>query len=222
MKKILLAAVPLLAVGSHLPLPIQASSHEEHHQHNLQHSHQHNHQHHLNFEIHKQNYTFSTYFDCFGDGRFYGTIYKSSFHLTTHYDLYSDHGDYEGQGVCRLLTLGAIYDWGREIDLYDKHGDYIGMIDGQLVTESKAKFSIYDGAGTRVGIAYLDNGSSSFSIIDPNNEFHYLAILKRHFVDDAIDHWNVTVYEKEAIDLRIIKVFAAFAVDSQGSFKEDL
>lgn len=197
--------------------PANTKEHSGYHHHPKEHDHHH----YLNFEVHRQDYTFSSIFDCLGENDFLGTVVKSSFRVRTHYDLYSVQGNYEGTGICRALTLGAFYDWAREIDIYDSIGDYIGMIDGQFATEAKAKFSIYNGLGARVGIAYLDHASSSFTIIDPNNDNHYIAYLKRHFVNNAVDHWNVTVYDEDAIDLRIIKVFAAFAVDSQNSFRED-
>jgi hypothetical protein len=41
-------------------------------------------------------------------------------------------------------------------------------------------------------------------------------------VKDQVDHWDVVVYDTDAIDPAIIKVFASFAVDYQGYFKADL
>lgn len=194
-----------------------ALEHSGHHHHPKEHEHHH----YLNFEVHRQDYTFSSIFDCLGEHDFLGTIVKGSFHLRTHYDLYGVHGNYEGTGICRALTLGTFFDWAREIDIYGPEGEYVGMIDGQFATEAKAKYSIYNANGTRVGIAYLDHASSSFTISNPQNENHYIAYLKRHFVHNAVDHWNVTIYDEDEIDLRIIKVFATFAVDSQNSFRAD-
>jgi hypothetical protein len=196
------------------------ADHFDHH-HQNHHHHDHNGQHYLNFEVHRQDYTFSTVFDCLGEHDFLGTVVKSSFRVRTHYDLYNVKGHYEWVGICRALTLGAFYDWAREIDIYDHDGNYVGMIDGQMATDSKAKYSIYNGMGTRVGIAYLDHAGAAFTIVNPNKENHYIAYLQRHFVINAVDHWKVTVYDQNEIDLRIIKVFAAFALDSQNSFRED-
>jgi hypothetical protein len=176
----------------------------------------------LEFNVHQQDYTFSTVFEMNSKERNLGSVVKSSLRVRTNYDLYDSKGKSEATGICRILTLGAIYSWAREIDLYDTNEKYIGMIDGQAVTGSGAKFSIYDAVGNRTGIAYLDNNSSSFTILNPKNERLHLAKFKRNFIKDTIDNWDVTVYEKEALDLRAVKIFAAFAVDTQEDFKEDL
>lgn len=209
MKKMIFSLASFLTMSS---AAISFASHHPNISHNCNH---------VNLEVHRHDYAFSTVFTCFGD-KDYGTVYKSSFHMTTHYDLYSSHGKYKGKGVSRFFTLGAIYNWGREIDIYDKHDNYIGFIDGQFFTDAKAKFSMYDADGKRFAIAYLDKESTAFTVIDAYNEFHYIAYLKRHFVDDAPDHWKVSLYSKPCIDSRILKVFAAFAVDTQDSFKPDL
>jgi hypothetical protein len=176
----------------------------------------------LKFNVHQQDYTFSTIFEFRSDNEFLGTAVKSVFRIRTNYDLYTKQGKYEAVGICRMLTLGALYAWGTEIDLYDNKDHYIGMIDGQAMTGAGAKFSIYNANNNCIGIAYLELGGKSFSIVDPNNESHYLVSLTRHFVQDAVDDWSVVVYDQEAIDMRIVKVFAAFATDTQEHFKEDL
>lgn len=223
--------ISLLSVCFACSLPAYSSPsshhhHPEHHDHHDRHHHYDHHcdeEHHfLSFDVNSQNYTFSTVFDFMGRHDYLGTAVKSVFHLRTHYDLYGVHGEYEGTGICRVLTLGAIYNWGREIDIWGPDGDYVGMIDGQFATEAKAKYSIYNGIGTRVGIAYLEKGSSAFTIVNPHNEFHRIAYLRRNFIPNETDYWSAVVYDEDAIDLRIIKVFAAFALDSQNSFKEDL
>ena len=72
-----------------------------------------------------------------------------------------------------------------------------------------------------MGIAYLDLTDSGFAIVHPEKTTHYIARLTRNFVQDQIDSWDVVVYDVDAIDPAIIKVFAAFAVDYQEDFKRD-
>jgi hypothetical protein len=175
----------------------------------------------LSFEVHQKNYTFSTCFEMNSGDQPLGSIVKSCFSIRTNYILYDHLGNYEGDGVCRLFTLGAFRSWGTEIDVYDKNDVKIGLIDGQVATSAAAKFSIYNAEGNRVGIAYLDLSKSGFTIVDPENENHLLVSYKRNFVQDTIDHWDVVVYEKDVIDIRIIKVFAGFCVDTQKNFKKD-
>lgn len=176
----------------------------------------------LTFNTQQQDYLFSTIFDFSSENGSLGSALKSSFRIRTNYDLYTPLGDYEGTGTCRLLTLGVVYSWGTEIDIYDQNHAYLGMIDGQVVTGAAAKFSIYDAEGMRVGIAYLDRNQSIFTIVDPENEQRYIASFRRNFIKDTVDNWNIQVYDQETIDRRIIKIFAAFAVDTQETFKEDL
>ncbi|MBA3238384.1 MAG: hypothetical protein H0T62_08590 [Parachlamydiaceae bacterium] len=198
MKKVLLSTLFFLFACI---LPVFSNEHGDHHF--------------LTFDVHRQDTTFSSIFDCVGEHDFLGTVVKSSFRVRTNYDLYSVHGEFEGTGICRVLTLGVIFDWAREIDIYDKNDYYIGTIDGQAATTEKAKFSIYNRNSERVGIAYLDS-THTFKICDPNNENHYLAIIKRNF--EGVDCWRTTVYDEDQIDLRILKVFCAFITDRQNSF----
>ncbi len=94
------------------------------------------------------------------------------------------------------------------------------MIDGQIGTTALAKFSFYEG-DELVGIAYLDQNGLGFTIYDPQNENKRIARHKREFVQGVIDEWRVVIYDPSAIDIRLIHIFSAFAVDSQESFRED-
>ena len=172
------------------------------------------------FQVRKQTYRFSTLFEFHSQKEFLGTNRKSCFNVRTHYDLYDLKGQYEGVGICRIFTLGALYTWGKEIDVYDAEGNNVGLIDGQVVTGAGTKYSIYNAEGNRVGIAYLDSAKGIFTILDPDNEQHYLVSLQRNFILDTIDNWDVFVYEPEAIDMRIVKIFSAFVVDTQEDFKK--
>lgn len=173
------------------------------------------------YRITKNDYAFSTVFEMSSDYQFVGSIVKSVFHLTTHYDVYDNRGNFQSQGIYRLLTLGAFYSWGVEIDIYDTENNKIGYIDGQVATTEPAKFSIYDGANNRIAIAYLEKNRAAFSIVDPDNTSHVYVRLSRNFLLDTVDYWDITLYEPDLISETIIQVFSAFAVDSQNSFKED-
>jgi hypothetical protein len=96
------------------------------------------------------------------------------------------------------------------------------VIDGQVVTSEPAKFSIYDKNGTRVGIAYMELANAGIAIVHPEKTNHIIARLTRNFVREQVDHWDVVVYDTDAIDPAVIKVFAGFAVDKQEYFKADL
>lgn len=188
-----------------------------------QYTHAHNHKDNeaLAFTAHERQYTFSTVFELFSHSDYFGQIVKSIFHVRTHYDLYDTIGYYEGQGICCLNPTSLFGPWAKEIAIYDSNGDYIGFIEGNLLTEAGAKYSIYNSNDDRVAIAYLDLSSAGFTVVHPNNEHYVITHLKRDFEEGEIDHWHVKVYDREKIDLRILKIFAAFAVDHQAYFKED-
>ncbi|MCE2983446.1 MAG: hypothetical protein LW832_07765 [Parachlamydia sp.] len=178
--------------------------------------------HSVGFRIHRSDYKFSTEFDMNQDQHPEGSIVKSVFHVTTHYDLYDRYGIYEGQGVCRLFCLGALYVWGKEIDIYNADGQKMGLIDGQYATTEPAKFSFYDENGERLAIAYLDKNCTGFIIVDPENTSFILARLTRNFVEDTIDYWDTEIYFPEKLPVAMVKIFSAFAVDTQDKFKPDL
>ena len=176
----------------------------------------------INFNVTRSDYTFSTVFDMTSEKQNFGSIVKSIFHISTHYDSYDRYGLYEGQGICRMVTLGLIYSWATEIDIYNKQGIRIGMIDGQVMSAEPAKFSFYDAADNRLCIAYLDLNCMSFVLVDPENTSFVLARLTRNFILDTVDNWDIALYHPEKMPLKFIKIFAAFACDTQDSFKRDL
>lgn len=176
----------------------------------------------IHYRVTRSDYTFSTVFDMALGKTYLGCVVKTPFHLTTHYDAYDRLGVYEGQGICRLFCLGVFYIWGTEIDVYNINGEKVGFIDGQLVSSEPAKFSFYTASGQRAAIAYLDQNSAGFSLIDPNNPARIFARLTRNFIIDAIDNWEVMIYDSERIDPRLVKIFAAFVCDTQNKFKADL
>jgi hypothetical protein len=174
------------------------------------------------YAISEQAYSFSTYFEMQRKDGYDGTIIKKKYiNLRTHYHLYDADGNYEATGICRFFSLGLFFVWGKEIDVYDSDGNWIGMIDGQMMTEASAKFSIYDASSNLMGIAYLDKGSSSFAVFDPDNDKKIVAKLRRNFILDTVDNWDVAYYEPSRFDLRVMKIFSAFALDYQEYFKED-
>lgn len=171
------------------------------------------------FTITESPYLFSTYFEMRGKDRDEGRVVKNHLNLRTVYNLYSPSGLIEAQGICQILSLGAIYPWAKDIDVYDRKGEKIGFIDGQLLTTTTAKYNFYDQGDRYVASAYLDSSSSGFSVIGENERT--IARLKRNFIQDDIDSWEVVHYDQDALDPRILKIFSAFSIDFQEYFKED-
>lgn len=190
-----------------------------------QHGH-HDHDKTYKFSIHQKSYQFSTVFEMDSHGKPHGTVVKSKLRwlkpLRDSYDVYDKNGEWTATGISRVFCLGLFRAWGAEFDVYDTKGNVIGVIDGQVVTAESAKYSIYGKNGDKVGIAYMELENAGIAIVHPEKTNHIIARLTRNFVRDQVDHWDVAVYDADAIDPAIIKVFAGFAVDYQDYFKADL
>lgn len=173
------------------------------------------------YNVKKKEYAFSTIFELSSQTSKFGTVVKSALNVRCSYDLYDTKGRHQATAISRILTLGLFYDWGTELDIYNPAGNHIGVIDGQAVTGAAAKFSFYDARGNHVGIAYLDHNCMGFSIVDPYNEYNVIAQFTRCFVDNAVDTWDISIYDPDAIPEEHLFFFSAFAADRQNAFRED-
>lgn len=68
-----------------------------------------------------------------------GSVKRSSFRIRTGYDLSNKDG-WQATGITRVISLGTLYPWAKDIDIYDTRGVKIGLIDGNLATTESAKF----------------------------------------------------------------------------------
>lgn len=172
------------------------------------------------FSIRECPYRFSTYFEIQGKKGFEGRAVKNALSLRTSYELYDSLGQYEALGVVQALSLGALFAWAKDIDIYDASGIKIGFVDGQALTTASAKYVLYNANNEWIATAYLDRASSGFLVTSAVGE-RTIAHLRRQFIPGTIDSWDISCFEPTAIDLRLLKIFSAFAVDYQEYFKED-
>lgn len=173
------------------------------------------------FTIRKKDYLFQTNFELDFSTLPPCDIVKNKISITTCYQLESERG-YEGYARARLASLGSIYAWAKDLDLYDANEQYLGMIDGEMLTTAEAKFSFYDYDGVKLAIAYLDQDKTGFTLVHPDKPGRVIARMQRQYVLNTPDFWEIKVYHGKDLDIRFIKSFAAFAVDSQDLFKKDL
>ena len=173
------------------------------------------------FRVHETKYRFAKCFEIQSDELAPGTVWKRPLTLRTHYDLYDDEGEWEAEGICRFFCMGLFYEWGTEIDVYDNEGRRLGYIDGKAATTAAARFDIWNGKNRKVGIAYLNNACSGITIYHPERAAQVICAMERVFIPDAPDYWEVTVHDNRHIDRRVLEILAAWAVDRQGSFRED-
>ncbi len=172
------------------------------------------------YTITEHPYRFSTYYEMQGKNGFEGRGIKNFAPIRTSYLLQDANGLEQAQGVVQTFSLGALFAWGKDIDIYDPAGRRIGFIDGEVLTTASAKYSFYDESNRWVATAYLDYSCSGFVLTSSQNE-RTIGHLKRKFVDNATDFWEVTIYDPGAIDLRLVRIFSIFAVDYQSYFRED-
>ena len=176
------------------------------------------------FTIRQQDYLLSSEFHIQSDS-YNGVVKKSAFRVCVNYDLSDKHG-WQATGVKRILSLGYLAAWGAEIDVIDTRKQKIGLITGKVLTTAAARFNIYEyddeGTCNWVGIACLDGKAQSFTVYQAsNNPIYPIARLDRVFVPNAKDYWSIDVYEPSMIDDRIVRIFAAFALDTQEDFLAD-
>jgi hypothetical protein len=149
-----------------------------------------------------------------------GSIKKSAFRVRTNYDLSNEHG-WQATGITRILSLGALFSWAKDIDIYDTRRVQIGMIDGELATFESAKFSIYtydeEGVPTRNAIAYANADFSRFIILsEEDTNINPIPIAELNRTEP--NNWHISVNYPEKIDDRILRIFAGFVVDYQNKF----
>jgi uncharacterized protein YxjI len=177
------------------------------------------------FTVKQQDYLLSSEFHIQSGDSYNAVVKKSSFRVSSNYDL-SDKDGWQATGTRRILSLGSLASWGAEIDIYDTRKQRIAMIEGKAITMTKARFNIYEyddeGNYKWIGIACLDGKAHGFTIYQAsNNPIYPIARLDRVFVPNAKDYWSVDVYEPSMIDDRIVRIFAAFALDTQEAFLAD-
>lgn len=168
------------------------------------------------FNVYKQEYSLATFFSIQSDETYRGVVKKSVFRVRTNYDLSDQHG-WQATGIKRVLSLGSLYPWATEVDIYDTQWLSVGMIDGQVASTAAARFSIYNANADLLGIAYLDYGLNTYTIEYPYQTVSLLPIAELHRHKDAggLDWWEVSVYDPQQIDERILRIFAVMASDLQ-------
>ncbi|MDF1684238.1 MAG: hypothetical protein P1U36_06230 [Legionellaceae bacterium] len=148
-----------------------------------------------------------------------GSIKKSAFRIRTNYDLSNEHG-WQATGITRIVSIGSLFSWAKDIDIYDTRRTQIGMIDGELATLEAAKFSIYEysekGEATRVAIAYANADFKRFIVLAEDTNINPVPIAELNRTEP--NNWHVSVNYPDKIDDRIIRIFAGFVVDYQDKF----
>lgn len=175
----------------------------------------------LSLVLHQRQFTFSTYYDIDSDQGSFGNIIKNAVSLRTSYQYFDRHGNNLAYANLRFFSLGSLFTWAATMDIYDGQNNDIGLIEGSILTLLPSKFCFYNEHSQLVGIAYMDADCLGFTVVDPKNEARIIASFHRVFVENIADHWTISIEDENAIDLRILLSFGAFALDKQAYFRED-
>jgi len=122
------------------------------------------------------------------------------------------------RGIYNLSFLGIILSHTlSDFNVYDKDGNYIGFIDGKVLDISQARFDFSDRAGNTKAYARLEG--VKVAVRDYNSN-HILAHMQRKFDVGCMDSWSISCMN--ALDPRILFIFAAYVVDHQSHFIKDI
>ena len=113
-------------------------------------------------------------------------------------------------GIFRSATLS-------DFDVYDAKGAYIGYIDGRVLDLSKARFDFQDKEGTIKAYAREEKTQIYIRDYQTNGVVGY---MKRHFDTGTEDPWKVKF--TDAVDKRVVLIFAAYVVQNQSHFLKDI
>lgn len=172
----------------------------------------------LNYTIIKNVYQLSTYFEMFDSTSSVGRVIKPHFSLQLTYNLYDNLGDYQGQGVARVFSLGSIYTWARVIDVYDSTGISIGVFQGVMLTTALARFDFFSSSGLLLATAYVDYSVNSVTLVSPTVAEVPYGIIRRQYSVAGPDTWLVQLYDTALLDTRLFAIFSAFIIDNQDAF----
>ena len=173
------------------------------------------------FTISPNFHALSTDFQISSDDTYIGTIKKNHLRFRTIYELF-DENKWQAVGNIRFFSTGLFSIWASEIDIYDAKGVKIGMVNGQKGTTEEAKFTLYTsnekGITTLAGTALLNSDRDYCMIVPRNRKKRPIGRMRRVFVPNGNDFWEVRVNRPNKIDDRIMRIFAAFIIDNQDTF----
>ncbi len=166
------------------------------------------------FNIFEKRHSSTKFFEIDSKNTNSAIVKKTKLRLRTNYDLSTRKGT-QAKGIVRMFSLGNIFNWAKQIDIYNTKGKFIGAIEGFKAATEELVYYLFDKNKTITAIAHLDHTCGDFTLSSPNPHSSALAILK-----NDKNFFSVNVYNSQAVDERILKIFAAFVVDYQNEFKK--
>ncbi len=176
------------------------------------------------FVISQNDYRLSTLFSIDSGDTYSGQVKKSRIRPWASYDLSNADG-WQASAQYKWTNTSWIFGQSMmEMWVYDTDGYAFALIDGQMVTTTPARYTVttYEGGEEQtVAVINLNDARDAFTFYFPEDETRRIAEMRRVIIADARDHWTVRVLHPERIDDRIIRLFAAWAIDNQSTFLMD-
>jgi len=153
------------------------------------------------------------------DANCLGKIIRTGFMCPRYYyDLYDNDEGFTARGITRAFSLGLIYSRATDIDIYDNQDNVIGMIIGKILKRSRIKFNFYDAYQNPTATAYINGETNDIILVSANNPSKILAKFTGQSFGE-VGYINIDFISGDTtIDVRIIKVFAAFVSDFYENF----
>ena len=158
----------------------------------------------------------------------YATVVRNHLSLfQASYELRDDDGVLQGYSRSRIFSMSSLFDWWVQLDVYDAALEPVGRISGELFTLGAGRFAMYDAAGERQAVAYLDRSGTVCTISAADNFSRRLGRMKRVLQSHSReagyelglkDPWDLEIYAANDVDHRVLHTFAAFLVDRQNAF----
>ena len=177
------------------------------------------------FTISQNDYRFCTIFPIDSRDTYPGQVKKSRIRPWTSYDL-SDADGWQARAQYKWTNTSWYYGQSMmEMWISDTDGYTFALIDGQMLTTAPARYAVmtYEEGGEeqKVAVITLNDSRDAFTFYFPEDETRRIAEMRRVILPDVRDHWVVRVYHPERIDDRIVRLFAAWAIDNQSTFLLD-
>ncbi|MCX5797486.1 MAG: hypothetical protein NTY77_18495 [Elusimicrobia bacterium] len=158
------------------------------------------------FSIKERIISFTDTFDVVSDGKKLGVITQKILSLSRSFK----YKDADGNLVAEARS--RIFSWGAHVDVTDNLGNPIGGFKEQVFKsffKVYTAYSILDAQGKEVALSEkVDWLGTKVEITDPQGR--RVATLERPWINFFSDHWDVKVYQPNAVDSRVMIMIAAY------------
>lgn len=164
----------------------------------------------LTFEVLKQVKSAYTTYEFRSLNESFGSVVTFPGMMGREFELYSSSGTQEASGITLLPSIQANLQSNSETYVFNPKSLRIGYFNGNMEPGGNL---VIDCHNSEAALVHVNSDMTNFIIVDPNHIEHCFVVVQ--CVDAYGQVWKVDVFEKNVIDIRVLKIFAAFAAQSQ-------